>query len=81
MAYKDVAMTRKRMKDELLMGATPKIGVRRAGSTNEEEEEMPTGIGAQAAQGLSKVAAAFIKDDLKKKKLRDAQFEAADWRM
>ena len=80
MAYTDVAMVRKRMKDTLLkplMGPTPKLGGRRAESKFKKQPDYL----ADAKRRIREWAKEETARKVREQAALDAQFENADWRL
>ena len=73
MAYTDVEYTRERMKDALLMGETPKLTKRTAGS-----QKIP-GYG-DVFGPINKALAEARAREAREQAARYEQFENADWR-
>jgi hypothetical protein len=76
-AYTDVEYTRKKMKDTLLMGPTPKLGGRRAEFKFGKQPDYL----ADAKRRIRKWAKEETARKAREQEALDAQFENADWRL
>ena len=76
MAYTDVEYTRKRMKDTLLMGPTPKLGGRRAEFKFKKQPDYL----ADAKRRILEWAKEEAVRKAREQEALDAQFENAEWR-